>query len=197
MMESDSMTEICLVRHGQTDWNLQFIIQGREDNPLNDTGRKQALDSAKFLSNEKWDVIVSSSLIRAKETAQIIADKVGVSTIHIDERLIERDFGEASGKLIASVIEKVEKREVEGMETDQELVERGMQAIKDIATTFEGKRIIITAHSHTIKAILCGIDSNLFDFKIKLDNACANFVKVENGIFSVEKYNVSDHILLK
>lgn len=190
------MTEICLVRHGQTDWNLQLIIQGREDNPLNDTGRKQAECSAEFLSNEKWDVIISSPLVRAYETAQIIAKKVGVSTIHLDERLIERDFGQASGKLIASVIEKVQNREVEDMETDEELVKRGLASIAEIVEKYENKRIIITAHAHTIKAILCGIDNENFDFKMTLDNACANYIKVDNDQFSVVRYNVSDHIIV-
>ena len=65
-----SMTEICLVRHGQTDWNFQEIIQGREDIPLNEVGKKQASQSAAALQAEAWDIIISSPLIRAQETAK-------------------------------------------------------------------------------------------------------------------------------
>ena len=61
------MTEICLVRHGQTDWNFQEIIQGREDIPLNEVGKKQASRAA-ALQEETWDIIISSPLIRAQET---------------------------------------------------------------------------------------------------------------------------------
>ena len=62
-----SMTEICLVRHGQTDWNFQEIIQGREDIPLNEVGKKQASQSAAALQAEAWDIIISSPLIRAQK----------------------------------------------------------------------------------------------------------------------------------
>ena len=86
------MTELCLVRHGQTDWNRLEIIQGREDNPLNALGRQQAEESAAFLSQEEWDVIVSSPLSRAVQTAQAIATACGIEheAILLDERFIER-----------------------------------------------------------------------------------------------------------
>ena len=54
------MTTICLVRHGETDWNRLGKYQGREDVPLNDTGRDQARVTGRFLSRSAWDAIVSS-----------------------------------------------------------------------------------------------------------------------------------------
>ena len=76
------MTEICLVRHGQTDWNFQEIIQGREDIPLNEVGKKQASQSAAALQAESWDIIISSPLIRAQETAKEIAGAIGLPSIY-------------------------------------------------------------------------------------------------------------------
>ena len=66
---------ICIVRHGETDWNLDGRIQGQMDIPLNSNGRIQAELCATAINFEKWDVIVSSTLKRAKETAEIIANK--------------------------------------------------------------------------------------------------------------------------
>jgi len=67
------MKNIYLVRHGQTDWNVQERWQGITDNPLNETGRGQAREVAKEVSKIKIDHIFSSDLIRAVETAQIIS----------------------------------------------------------------------------------------------------------------------------
>lgn len=90
--------KLYLVRHGQTDWNINWKIQGRSDICLNDTGRKQANETGEKTKNIKIDYIISSPLIRAYETAQII-NKYHHVPLFIDERLIERDFGEFEGKL--------------------------------------------------------------------------------------------------
>ena len=66
------------IRHGQTDWNREGLLQGSSDIPLNDTGRAQARDALMTLRSMPWDVVVSSPLRRARETAQIIADALGL-----------------------------------------------------------------------------------------------------------------------
>ena len=68
-----------------------------EDIPLNEVGKKQASQSAAALQEETWDIIISSPLIRAQETANEIATAVGLQSILLDERFVERNFGEASG----------------------------------------------------------------------------------------------------
>src|SRR5659263_225716 len=90
-------TVICIVRHGETDWNAQGRLQGREDIELNDAGRQQARKIAAYLSGEHWDAVVSSPLKRAYETAQIVAGILSVSDIEVEELITERDYGEASG----------------------------------------------------------------------------------------------------
>ncbi|MDG4655811.1 histidine phosphatase family protein [Ectobacillus antri] len=189
------MTEICLVRHGQTDWNFKQIIQGREDIPLNTVGKKQAEQSASFLSQEKWDVIISSPLLRAKETASLIQNAAGIPELHLDERFIERDFGSASGRPVAEVREQIAKGEVADMETDEQLVERCFSALCDVAKKHKGKRIIIVAHSHAIKAILHAIHPQEIHFKTPLQNACANYVALQDKAWHVRRYNVAEHIV--
>lgn len=189
-----NLTKICLVRHGQTDWNFKGIIQGHEDIPLNDIGRKQAYDSACFLKKKKWDILISSPLSRAVETAEIIGKEVGIHEVVTDVRFIERDFGEVSGDFIIDSRHKVTDNSAIGLESEEAITVRGMSGLKEIVRTYEGKSIIIVAHSHTIKGILCGINSNQFHFGITLDNACGNFISYKDGIFTVDEFNISQHI---
>ena len=65
---------IILVRHGQTDWNLKKLMQGRTDIPLNETGRVQALEVKEKLKNERIDICFSSPLSRTLTTAKIITN---------------------------------------------------------------------------------------------------------------------------
>ncbi|MCP8970269.1 histidine phosphatase family protein [Ectobacillus ponti] len=188
------MTEICLVRHGQTDWNLQEIIQGREDIPLNETGRLQAAQSADLLRQESWDIVVSSPLGRARETAQAIAAAIGMDEVYLDERFIERNFGAASGRPTMEVRDSIAAGTVADMESEEEIVERCFAALCDIARQHQGKRIVIVAHAHAIKAMLHAIAPDEVHFRTPLENACANYVRLQEGEWSILRYNVADHI---
>ncbi|MFX3622479.1 MAG: histidine phosphatase family protein [Ectobacillus sp.] len=188
------MTEICLVRHGQTDWNFREIIQGREDIPLNEVGKRQARQSAELLCKESWDIVISSPLVRAYETAKVIADAVGIDTIHLDERLMERNFGEASGRPVAEVRHIIAQGNAAGMESDEEIVQRCFMALENIACKYPKKRIIIVAHSHAIKAILHAIAPEEITFQTPLKNACVSYVNFKDGKWSLGNYNIAEHI---
>lgn len=90
------MTTICLVRHGETDWNALGMIQGKTDIPLNQKGIKQAKECGVFLKSDTWDVIVTSPLTRAKQTAEIISSIIDKPSIEMAD-FIERDYGDAEG----------------------------------------------------------------------------------------------------
>lgn len=88
------------IRHGETDWNKRNIIMGSIDVPLNDFGIKQAHHAAVILQKENFDIIISSPRNRALKTAEIIADQVKIQKpIMIDARIVEREWGEAEGKV--------------------------------------------------------------------------------------------------
>ena len=87
---------IYLIRHGETDWNVERKIQGQTDIPLNSNGKQQAEEAANEIANLKIDRIISSDLSRAKETAEIINKKVGAK-ITIDKRLREVNYGNYEG----------------------------------------------------------------------------------------------------
>jgi broad specificity phosphatase PhoE len=91
-----------VLRHGQTDWNVQLRLQGSTDIPLNETGREQARVAARILASEGITKIIASPLSRALETAQIVAAAAGIEPV-IDGRLIERNFGQFEGMTIDEV----------------------------------------------------------------------------------------------
>lgn len=87
---------IYILRHGQTNYNVEGKFQGQVDVELNETGIKQAYQTKQLLNNINFDVVISSPLKRAIKTAQIVTDK---TDIKIDNRVIERSFGTLEGKL--------------------------------------------------------------------------------------------------
>jgi probable phosphoglycerate mutase/uncharacterized phosphatase len=194
----EAVTELCLVRHGQTDWNRLEIIQGREDNPLNALGRQQAEESAAFLGQETWDLIVSSPLTRAVHTAQAIATACGIEhdAIRLDERFIEREFGAASGQPVKGIYEAVQaddERRVPGLESEDEMRARVLEGMEHLVEMYPGKRIIVVCHSHAIKAALSAIDDT-YTFRHAMRNACSNYIIHQHGQFEVKAINVADHI---
>lgn len=101
------MTTLTLIRHGETEWNRVGRIQGTSDIPLNETGRQQARDTAAVLL-DRMDpalpvAVASSDLVRARETAQIIADELDLPAPHSYPDLRERAYGEAEGMTAAEI----------------------------------------------------------------------------------------------
>jgi broad specificity phosphatase PhoE len=94
------VTTLLLVRHGETEWNRAGRWQGHSDTPLNDAGREQARNLAAELSDV--DVVYSSDLARARETAEILAEPLGLE-VQLDPRLRERGFGAWEGKTSAEI----------------------------------------------------------------------------------------------
>ncbi len=97
-----SRSFLCL-RHGATDWNRQGRFQGRTDNPLNDDGTAQAHAAAEKLRAVELGHVVSSPLLRAVQTAEIIAN-VASKTVTLDQGLIELDFGSFEGKAVRELM---------------------------------------------------------------------------------------------
>lgn len=87
---------VTLVRHGQTASSARSAYSGRSDIPLTETGREQARQAASALAGAGVDAVISSPLMRARDTAQVIADVTGVP-LHVDARLTEVDYGPFEG----------------------------------------------------------------------------------------------------
>jgi broad specificity phosphatase PhoE len=91
-----------VLRHGQTDWNVEARLQGSTDIPLNETGRQQARAAAAFFKDKGLTKIVASPLSRALETARLVGEQLGLEPV-VDARLIERNFGLFEGMTIDEV----------------------------------------------------------------------------------------------
>src|SRR5204862_6778501 len=96
------VTTLILARHGETDWNRDGRFQGHADPPLNDRGREQARALASELAGDVLDAVYTSDLLRAHETAQIVAATKGLSVV-VDPDLRERDVGEWSGLTLPEI----------------------------------------------------------------------------------------------
>ncbi len=96
------MTRVFIFRHGETDWNAEGRFQGHIDVPMNDRGRAQAAELIPALESSGIRAILSSDLSRARETAQIVASKLGIP-VFSDRGLREAHLGEAQGLTIAEI----------------------------------------------------------------------------------------------
>lgn len=165
---------IILVRHGQTDWNVKELLQGRTDIKLNENGKNQAVGTANKLVNTNIDAIYVSPLKRTIETAQQINKTRNLDMI-IDNRLIERGFGDYEGK------SKVEFEKYWDLQTNisdcnvepiRELFSRTYSLIKEIWEKYKqtNKTILLVTHNGVnlaITSILKGLKPNIFEYNLK------------------------------
>jgi probable phosphoglycerate mutase len=154
------VTVILLARHGETDWNSERRWQGHADRPLNDVGREQARELAESLADRTIDVVYSSDLLRAHETALIVADRLGLP-VDVDPGLREVDVGDWSGR-VHSEIEGLDpdgyRRWREGGkgwaggESYEEMGERVVAAVLRLAARHPGEAVLIVTHGGSIRA---------------------------------------------
>jgi uncharacterized phosphatase len=182
-------TILGLLRHGQTDWNIDLRLQGSTDIPLNDTGRTQARLAAASLNREDWDVIIASPLSRAKDTADIVALELGMNVVVVPE-LIERSFGVAEGLDHASWRKLYESHQViEGLESLEDLRTRTVQLLNLIANEYSGKRVLAVSHGAFIRKVLTIVtNGELPRDGERLSNASLNRFMHADGTWTITDY---------
>lgn len=156
------MTHLTLIRHGQTDWNLARRIQGSTDIPLNDTGRADAGWAAERLAGTVHHAVYASPLVRAKETAQIIADRLGLEIAGLVPDLREREFGDGEGMLVPDYIARYGDwhAEVPGAESLAEVGERAIAALHRIArdarrrSAPQAESVLVVTHGGVIRSVI-------------------------------------------
>ncbi|MES2538776.1 MAG: histidine phosphatase family protein [Pseudomonadota bacterium] len=161
------MTEILLIRHGETHWNVEKRVQGHLDIALNAEGERQAAALGDALSDEKIDVIYASDLQRARQTAQAIAAPHGMQ-VRIERDLRERSYGAFEGMLHGDInttypdaytmlrardIDARFPMGVQQAETLRELSQRAVGVITRLANEHRHKKIVIVSHGGVLECI--------------------------------------------
>lgn len=161
------MAELWLVRHGQTDWNIEGRFQGQTDLPLNPQGMIQAEMLAQRFVNEniRFAAVYSSDLLRARTTAETLAKYLRVP-LYTDPRLREAKLGEWEGKLFSEIKlnyrDWLEKRKQDpafplapGGENLIQIAERLSAAAREIARTHQGQRVLVVSHGLSLAVLIC------------------------------------------
>lgn len=155
---------LCVVRHGETDWNIAGILQGWTDVPINDQGRRQAYELVGIYSGSGFTSVYSSPLIRALETARVVAHSMRLAPPICHDGLKERNFGVIQGVpkselaelnpvLLQQILKRNPATDFEQGETMDGFADRVLDAIRDIGEVNRGKRALIITHGWTIDVI--------------------------------------------
>lgn len=182
-------TTLGLLRHGQTDWNIDLRLQGSTDIPLNENGRSQAIVAAAVMNRQDWDVIITSPLSRARDTAQIVAEQLGMNVVIVPE-LIERSFGVAEGLDHASWRKLYESHEeIEGLESLEDLRLRTVLLLDLIANEYSGQRVLAVSHGAFIRKVLTIITNGELPREgERLSNASLNRFMHSDGLWTITDY---------
>jgi broad specificity phosphatase PhoE len=170
-----------IVRHGQTERSAGMVYSGQADVPLTATGRRQAAAAGTLLAGADIDAIVSSPLVRARDTAAAIAAATGL-TVRVDERLIEVDYGpfegldragarERFGEAFAAWREDPFGAPVPGMEPLDDALARARLATADVLAS--ANRPVIVGHQGILRLVLVALGEIARDdyFKTRIEEA--------------------------
>lgn len=158
-----------IVRHGETEWNIQQRLQGHADSPLTQNGIAQARERARTFANIQFDEVFSSDVSRTQRTAEIIiADqKIAVKTTQL---LREHSYGKYEGRKVEEYLEELKdmiaKRETlaadeqakfrlaDDIETDEEVSTRIITFLRTTAVAYQGKKVLVVSHGGTMRSLL-------------------------------------------
>ena len=145
-----------VVRHGETIWNVERKVQGITDIPLTEKGRKDAEELQELISTLNIDVVISSPLDRARETAKILVNNT--LPINPDDRKKQRDWGMNEGALIDTVDrwdcwDVVLNTKVQNIECIQDFMYRVSSFLEDIKVRYKDSNVLIVTHSAVSRVI--------------------------------------------
>ena len=177
--------ELFLCRHGKTEHNENGIVQGQMDSRINEEGREQARRLRDRLAEEGISKVYSSSMTRAVETAEIVAEPHDLE-VEKSEELKEVSRAEFEGERFEDLIEEIFDSETEdylwkpeGGESLEEVKERGLNFLNSIKEKNEGEKVVVVSHGGTISSTLLGI----------LEHSAKNCYRINQENCNVNKLN--------
>lgn len=188
-------TVIGLLRHGQTDWNIDFRLQGVTDIPLNETGIGQARDAALAINASDWDLVLSSPLSRARDTAKVVATENSLGEVVIEQLLLERSFGEAEGLSHEEWRAKyADGAVVPGGESLSELKLRSEQLLSHLAEKYAGQRVLAVSHGALIRKLIKIVSNGEFPREgERLGNACLSVLVHDSTVPNVNAWRIGKY----
>jgi len=198
---------IFIARHGQTDYNRDRILQGRGvDAPLNDVGRQQAQLLASYLCAKNYDALYTSTMKRAIQTSQIIADACELPFVTYEE-LSEMDYGKYEGKQYSNVAHELDEvkeswdrgetdLQIEGGESPEDVLKRAKPTFLNIINNHPGENILMILHGRLIRILLAhflkGDLKYMEDYQI--NNCELDYLTFRNGILTPEFLNNCEYL---
>jgi alpha-ribazole phosphatase len=206
LMAGEKMTRIILVRHGQTEWNVQFKYQGHSEVDLTPTGVRQAERVAARLANEPICAVYSSDLGRALKTAEHIASSHHLSVTPV-KGLREYHFGEWEGLTFQQISERWPEISVDffknpdsvrvpGGETFGEVKARAEASVRKLVDLHPDQTVALVSHGGTIRTILCaalGLHLNRV-WALRQDNTAVNIIEYYQETAIVALVNDIHHL---
>jgi phosphoserine phosphatase len=200
------MTQIILVRHGQTPWNKDKIFRGSVDIPLNDTGREEARLAGEWLKGETIHAAYCSPLSRARDTGEAIAGHHGLPVLDLPG-LSDLNYGDWQGVALTEVKVKYADlyRQWEaaphtvrfpGGETLKELRTRALAAVEEVVQRHPGRVVLLAAHRAVNKVLIAafiGLDDSHF-WRIGQDTTAINRFQRQGGAWQISLINDTCHL---
>lgn len=198
-------TTLILIRHGLTDWNAEGRWQGHEDIPLNETGIAQAQALAGRLASWPIEILYSSDLKRAAQTASIVGSALGMQPI-LDPTWRERDVGAFQGLTRAEIELKFpqafSKKEVgivdhPSVEDSHALYDRAVDAYRALVERHAGQVIAVVTHGgflHTILLHVLGLPVGHYSRLSLRGNTGISTVEISNGQARLTRLNDTAHL---
>lgn len=203
-----TITRLCLIRHGETTWNVEKRLQGHTDIPLNSRGEAQALQMAQAIKSTKlkFDVLYTSDLKRAFDTANALVQLLDMQA-QVDSALRERHFGALQGLSIEEApqlkpdiwrahISRELDHELEGGESIRQFASRVQGALDAIVQQHEGKTILLVSHGGTLDMMYrIASDQALSAERVaSVPNASLNWINHNGASWSVEQWADTRHL---
>ena len=187
--------KILLVRHGETNYNKNRLIQGHSDIELNETGRNQATSAGEKLTDHNIDYAFSSPLKRAVETARLMLDNSNNSQniskeITTDESLIEKFFGDFEGSTFEEYFTALENNQgLESVEKDEDVYERANSFFTEKYLNHKDDTILVVCHGALIRIFLTAVRVYP-NMTTLVDNTGLNILNYDGQEFILEKFNI-------
>lgn len=205
--QEPALTRIILIRHGESQGNIENRFRGRKDYPLNERGRKQALELTEKLSGFNPDIIYSSPLKRAMETAAPLAQRCSINII-VEEGFNNISLGNWEGRLKSEIsreypeewqiwLNTPERLNLSGAETFESVQKRAFKSLLRISEEHSNKTIVVVSHRTTLKPLIAASLSipEPYFWKIHVDTASYSILThhIERG-FCLYRLNDTNHI---